>query len=120
MDSKTREARMRKQLAPPQRYYMHGDELEDEKGMHYCSVLDLGMPPDHFADGDGIESCCGAPTRDLVRRDIRHWDYVRKRGDDRYRPEDANNPWKTIVDVRDRMAPPPRHRHPRKVGSILL
>lgn len=32
----------------PRRYYLHGDEIEDEPGMYFCASCDLPVEADHF------------------------------------------------------------------------
>jgi hypothetical protein len=95
------------QRLPEDRYYLHGDLLEGSTTLHYCSVLDVFMTPDHFEE-EREKGCCGQTQEYWIRRSVKSYKYHRKTGGRRIRPHDADNPWKTRLDVIDRLIGKPR------------
>lgn len=78
---------LRQRAATPRRYYIHGD-CEAGGDRYYCKKCDVFEEPEHFAEGDHLES--PDPTRRIevglltLRRLI-------EKGEPVFRPVDAEN-----------------------------
>jgi hypothetical protein len=71
------------------RYYLHGDEKEEEPGIYYCRACDAFVPINHF-----YEDCSEENDFKRYQRTLRIWKEIKKSGTYYTRPKDAKNIFK--------------------------
>jgi hypothetical protein len=101
---------------PKRRYHIHGDRFEGSFGAepaYCCRALDLFLTADHFDREEKENPCGGESTEERIRRSMKSYKHHTKRGVPIYRPSDAENRWKTVIDVKDALMGPPKKRRQR-------
>jgi hypothetical protein len=68
------------------RYYLHGDEKENEPGIYYCRACDYFEPKKHF-----YEECTEKNHFERFQRTLKIWKQIKKSGTQYTRPTNANN-----------------------------
>lgn len=72
-------------LDPRRRYYLHGDQLEEDPTRYYCARCDVFFEKEHFADH-------GPHTGERLLDQLEHWDSRDARWHmDWRRPDNASN-----------------------------